>query len=244
MLCSLCCLYSRTAFLQLEGPLTRAMMTSTTPDLCQPACCAVLDAFFVHADSLSEAAWASHLTLLDHLLSPSADQHQQTAATAAACRLLLHLPEACSGSGTTEQLLDMLVSLQMRTCERLKYSASHISEEDVAKEQEQDHDGMTAAVIASEFFDTYRQRSAEQLANTCVYIICKAAQAKLVTFDPGCGVSVADRTSRLQTTVSWIVALLQCSDIPSSAIWLAACANLEEAWPGLQPDQVSKMFMH
>ena len=247
MLSCLCCLHSKTAFLQLEGSLTQIMMTSTAPLLCHLACCGVLDGFFMHADLLSETAWTTHLALLDHLMSPAADHNHQEAAAAAIGRLLLQYTDACTCNGVSEQLLDMLVSRQIRVSNDSNYmqhGASNIlvDGQAVGNTQGREHQGMTTTTLVATFFDIYQQDHAEQLANTCVYIICNAAHTGQLAFNPSVGINLTQNEAHLKASLNFLTAMLGCSDLPEDALWLAACANLEEQWPEVQPEHISTVF--
>ena len=210
-------------------------MTSSAADLCKLACCGLLDGFFMHADLLSQAAWASHLTLLDHLIVKVVNPQLQEAAVAAAGRLLLQLPENCADQGSTEQLLDMLVTLHNRHSSGSLAAGRGTDQGDAAGL-------LDAKSIVKCFFRMYPQGHAEQLANTCVYIICKAAHSEEVLYEPGHGIYIGDTAVELQASITFLLDMLQDADLPEDVIWLAVCANLEDKWPDVQPVQVCNAF--
>ena len=207
-------------------------MISSTSELRKLACCGLLDGFAMHASDLTQAAWSSHVTLLEHLIVKVVEPQLLEAAVTAAARLLLHASEVCADQGSTEQILALLVTQYISPGSEGSESHKLVADGDA---------GPLGPVEC--FFQSYPLRHAEQLANTCVYIICKAAHAQVLMYEPGHEMSIKGDAVGLRASVAFLLRILQEADLPEDAIWLAVCANLEDTWSELQPSQVCCVFV-
>ncbi len=96
------------------------------------------------------------------------------------------------------------------------------------------------------FFQEYSKEHADDLANTCVLLICDAIANSILVWNPDTGSLNAQQShhafdtvqeaSTLRLQCKFLARLLHQSELPMQAVYDAVCANVCEV--NMQPDSI------
>ncbi|DBA87447.1 TPA: hypothetical protein ACH3X1_004486 [Trebouxia sp. C0004] len=209
----------------------------------------ILDGLFCHVEYLTVDRWQHFMNIMQQMLESqqgrAAGLHLR--AVVAIGRLLMHASDVCANLGQTEQLVALLVQSYVQPdFSPTSITVPGLSNHPTSSVQQalgQQDDNQQAMHC---FFQEYSKEHADDLANTCVLLICDAIANSILVWNTDTGSLNAQQShhsfdtvqeaSTLRLHCKFLARLLHQSELPMQAVYDAVCANVCEV--NMQPDTI------
>ncbi|DBA71513.1 TPA: hypothetical protein ACH3X2_011300 [Trebouxia sp. C0005] len=213
------------------------------------AAAGILDGVFCHIEYLTLDVWQHIMNIMQQMLESqqgrAAGLHLR--AVVGIGRLLMHASDTCADLGQTEQLVALLVQsyVQPDSSPRSTTVPGHrINRTSNTQQALGQQDDNQQAMHC--FFQEYSKEHADDLANTCVLLICDAIANSILVWNPDTGslntrqshhaFDTVQEASTLRLQCKFLARLLHQSAVPMQAVYDSVCANASDVM--MQPDIV------